>query len=275
MAHRDGTIIGAELREVIEPCGLTVDQVRSCMRRLVAEGLFDRTGEGRAAVFSATNAGRLMLGSMMQRHRLAYTQDAAGKGWDRKWRLVAFAIPEARRAARDEFRDRLLALGAAPIHNGLYVSPHRWDTEVSAEAQRLGIADYVTTSTTDDLSVGGETNPKSLAERLWALDDVGERYRQFVDTYRDVPAELEAMRKRGERLAERDFLPGALHIAIVFNQCFEVDPMLPPELLPRPWPGRNARELLARCRRLGVLARADRTGPALFEVFDETLESVR
>jgi len=274
MAHRDGTILGSELAEVTEPCGLTVDQVRSCLRRLVGEGLFEREGEGREARYLATTAGRLALGSMMARHRLAFAQDAAGRGWDRSWRLVAFAIPESKRAARDEFRDRLLALGAAPIHNGVYVSPHRWDAEVRAEAQRLGIAGHVTTASTDDLDIGGETNPRAMAAQLWPLDEVAARYEDFIATYQDVPAALEEMHRRHERISDRDFLPGALHIAIRFNQCFELDPMLPPELLPRPWPGRQAREILARCRRLGVLAREDKTGPALFHAFDEIILSL-
>ena len=43
------------------------------------------------------------------------------------------------------------------------------------------------------------------------------------------------------------------------------------ELLPKPWPGREARDLLARCRRLGVLARSEKSGPALFTVFDDAI----
>lgn len=271
LAHRNGDIVPDELWSVTEACGLTADQVRSCLRRLVAEGLFTRSGEGRDAVFTATAEGSAVLSAMMARHVLAYAQDAAGRGWDRQWRLVAFAIPEAKRSARDVFRDRLLALGAAPIHNGLYVSPHRWATEVASEIDRLGITDYVTTSTTDDLNVGGVTDPRAIAASLWPLDRIAETYRAFIDTYRDVPDRLDDMRRRGERLSEADFLPGALHIAIRFNQCFELDPMLPPELLPKPWPGREARDILTRCRRLGVLAREDKKGPALFRVFDEVI----
>lgn len=274
LAHRNGDIVTQELWPVTEACGLTSDQVRSCLRRLVAEGLFERDGEGRDAVLRATHAGAATLSSMAARHVLSYAQDAAGRGWDRRWRLVAFAIPESKRAARDAFRDRLLALGAAPIHNGLYVSPHRWESEVATEADLLVIAEHVTSATTDDLTVGGVTDPRAIAAELWPLDDIAARYRDFIDTYRDVPDQLEDMRRRGERLSEADFLPGALHIAIRFNQCFELDPMLPPELLPKPWPGREAREVLARCRRLGVLAREDKSGPALFRVFDDVIATL-
>lgn len=271
LAHRDGTVHGSELYPVAEACGIPAETVRSCMRRLVGEGLFERTGEGRDALFRATREGRSALELTQQRHLLAYAQDAAGRGWDRRWRLVAFAVPESRRGSRDRFRDHLMVLGGGPLQPGLYVSPHRWEHEVLEEAARLGITEHVSLASTDDLVVDGESNPRLIARRLWDLDAVAARYRSFVETYRSVPEALEAMRARGERLSEADFLPGALRVAIRFNECFESDPLLPPELLDKPWPGREARELLARCRRLGVLARGDKSGPALFKVFDEAV----
>lgn len=271
LAHRDGTVHGAELYRVAEECGIAVETVRSCLRRLIAEGLFDREGEGREAVFSATAAGRAHIDVTEQRHLLAYAQDAAGRGWDRRWRLVSFAIPEARRSARDEFRDHLLALGGAVLQPGVYVSPHRWEADIRAEATRLGIDENVVTASTDDLDVSGEVDPRAIVARLWPIDDLARRYGDFIDTYRGVPDQLEAMRRRGERISEHDFLAGVLQLAIRFNSCFESDPLLPPELLPRPWPGREARDVLARCRKLGVLAREEKAGPTLFRVFDDAI----
>jgi predicted transcriptional regulator len=139
MAQADGTIHAAEVYPVAEACTLTSEQVRSCLRRLVSEGLFERSGEGRDARYEATPAGLRVLESAVERTRLAYAQDAAGRGWDRQWRLVAFAIPETKRAARDGFRDTLLDLGGAPVQNGLYVSPHAWTTEIRDAAERLGV----------------------------------------------------------------------------------------------------------------------------------------
>jgi phenylacetic acid degradation operon negative regulatory protein len=274
MAHRDGSIIASELYSVLEPCGLTVDQVRSQMRRLVAEGLFERDGEGRDATYRATPAGAAALAAVTTRHTLAYAQDAAGRGWDRMWRIVAFAIPESRRADRDAFRDTLLRLGAAPLQNGVYVSPHRWEKEVQGEIERHDIAQYVNLATTEDLSVGGVTDPRRIAATLWPLDDIARRYQEFIEAYRGVPEMLERMRRSGRRISEEEWLPGALLIAIRFNQSFEIDPLLPPELLPRPWPGREARQLLAACRKLGILTREDKSGPALFSVFDDAISNL-
>src|SRR5947199_579873 len=101
MTQANGNVDASELYDVAGACGLTADQVRSCLRRLVDEGLFVRSGEGRDANYQATERGMAALGSTVERTRLAYAQDAAGRGWDRKWRLVAYAVPEPRRAARD------------------------------------------------------------------------------------------------------------------------------------------------------------------------------
>lgn len=274
MAHHDGTIVAAELHPVADACGLTADQVRSCLRRLVGEGLFTREGDGREAVYHVTLAGMRVLGSTMERTRLAYAQDAAGRGWDRTWHLVAFAVPEAKRAARDAFRDHLLDLGGAAIQNGLYVSPHRWEKDVVAGAERLGVVDNVTLASTEELEVGGERDPRAIAARLWPIEAVAARYQAFVDVYEGVPDQLDRMRRNKERLAEADFLPGSLVIGIKFQDCFNKDPLLPPELLPRPWPGRRARDLLARSRRLGILVREDHNKPALFAPFDDVVETI-
>lgn len=271
LAHRDGTVHGEELYRVATACGIGIETVRSCMRRLIGDGLFERHGEGRDAWFSATDAGRAALDVTAQRHLLAYAQDAAGRGWDRRWRMVSFAIPESRRSARDSLRDQLLTLGGAAVQPGVYLSPHRWDAEIEAEATRLGITEHVATWSTDDLALGSERDPRVLAARLWPLEDVAARYDGFIETYRGVPDALERLRRDGRRIGEDDFLVGVLHIAVRFNECFELDPLLPPELLPRPWPGRAARQLLAQCRKLGALARAQKQGPALFRVFDDAI----
>lgn len=274
MAHENGTIVADELMPVAEACGQSAEQVRSCLRRLVKEGLFVREGAGRTARYRATEAGLKALGTNLERHRLAYVQDHAGRGWDRRWRLVAFGVPESRRTARDAFRDRLLQLGGAPITNGLYVSPHRWDKDVAADAERLGVADAVTQATTDDLNVGGVSDPREIVTRLWPVADIAARYDAFVDKYRDVPAALENMRKRHERLPDAVFLPGALAMSVEFASVFSDDPLLPPELLPRPWPGRTARELLVRSRRLALVLREQHNRPALFRSFDDLIESI-
>jgi phenylacetic acid degradation operon negative regulatory protein len=274
MAHEDGTIHAAEVYPVAEACGQTADQVRSCLRRLTAEGLFEREGTGRDAFYKATETGSAALGAYLERTRLAYVQDAAGRGWDRHWHLVGFAVPEHRRAARDALRDRLLLLGGAAIQGGLYVSPHPWHTDARATAEHLGISEFVTLASTDDLEVGGEHDPRELARKLWPLDDLSRQYQALLDRFDWVVPGLVEMKDRKEKLPDSAFLPMALAMAVAFADTFNRDPLLPPELLPRPWPGRAARDLVARSRRLAVGLRQSPGRPALFRLFDEAVEAL-
>lgn len=274
MAHEDGLLVAAEIYPVAEACGQSPEQVRSCLRRLVAESLFVRDGSGRNAQFRATDEGRSVLASTVERTRRAYVQDVEGRGWDGRWRLVAFAVRESRRAARDSLREQLRVLGGASIQGGLYVSPHPWHDDVRALAERLGLAEGITLATTDDLEVDGEREPRELARRLWPVDELAERYRRFVTEFSWVPATLATMRERHERLPDADFLPGALAMAVAYAESFNDDPLLPPELVPRPWPGRAARDLLVKSRR-GALALRQVSGrPALFRIFDETVDAL-
>jgi phenylacetic acid degradation operon negative regulatory protein len=271
MLRSDGTLDASDLYPVAEACGQTPEQVRSCLRRLVSEGMFERHGEGRDARYHATEHGRRTMSANLERTRIAFAQDAAGRGWDRKWNLVAFAIPEAKRASRDAFRDRLLDLGGAAIQNGLYVSPRPWDRPVRSQAERLDVLEHVTFASTDDLEIGGMTDPREIASRLWPVEELGLRYRAFIDDNRAVPDLLEQRRRDRQRLTEAEFLPGSLSFGIAFQECFNDDPLLPPELLPRPWPGRDARELMISCRRLGVLLREEHDKPKLFAPWDDLL----
>jgi phenylacetic acid degradation operon negative regulatory protein len=194
MVHPDGSVDAAELLPVAAACGLSADQVRSCLRRMVAEGLCTREGTGRDARYLPTDEGRRAVEGYLERTRLAYAQDLAGRGWDRHWHLVAFGIPEARRAGRDALRERLVALGGASIHNGLYVSPHPWDAEVRAVADAHGVLDAVTLVSTDELEVGGDADPRRLASRLWPLDDLARRYERFIEHHTFVAGFLEDLR---------------------------------------------------------------------------------
>src|SRR5258706_461502 len=51
MAHENGTVVADEVLPVAEACGQSVEQVRSCLRRLVQEGLFRREGRGTDAMW--------------------------------------------------------------------------------------------------------------------------------------------------------------------------------------------------------------------------------
>ena len=273
VAHHDGTIAAADAFAVADACGRSAEQVRSCLRRLVSEGLFVRDGVGQRATYTPTDAGLRELSTMGSRALRAKAQDHERDEWDGRWHLVAFAIPESRRAARDALREHLGALGGAPIHNGLYVSANPWEKDVVAVAVDLAVAGHLTQVTTDQLVVGGESDPSVLAARLWKLDALADRYQLFVDRWSQVSDSLECMRRQHAQLPDTAFLPGALAMALAYQSCFDADPLLPAALLPRPWPGRAARDLLVRSRRQALEIRAEGGRPALFATYHDLVEA--
>ena len=268
VARRDGSIRAEDVYRVADASGQTKEQVRSCLRRLVREGLYERSGSGRDAVYRPTAIGAATLGTRLRRVRLSFAQDAAGRGWDRHWRLAAFAVPEVNRASRDALRDRLRELGGAPIQGGLYASPHPWESDVRTAAAEFGVVDHLTLATTDELEVGGERDPRRLATLLWPVEEVGAAYGRFVDTYRHLPVELEALRSNRGRVSDAELFPRMLAMGVDHDEISALDPFLPPELLPRPWAGRSARELVIKCRRLAHQVRESGTGTGLFDNYD-------
>ena len=274
VARHDGCIPAADAFAVADACGRSAEQVRSCLRRLVGEGLFARDGVGQRALYNPTEAGLRALAGFGARALQAHAQDTERDSWDGRWHLVAFAVPEARRAARDALRDQLGLLGGAAVHNGLYVSAHPWDKDVTTTADEFDITEHITLATTTELVVGGEAEPAALAARLWPLDELAARYQAFLDRWSFVVARLTEMQRADQQLADSAFLPGALAMALAYRACFDTDPLLPAELLPQPWPGRAARELLVDSRRLALRIRAAGGLPTLFATFHDLVDSL-
>lgn len=246
LVRENGTVDAGELYAVAARLGMSDQQVRLCVKRLVAEGRFTQDGRGRKATLHAVAdvTGSLAPDAAYVRH--AYRQDAGLEPWDGTWHLFAFAIPESRRAARDALREHLLHLGAASVQSGLYVTANPVAELVEARARELGVIDTLTRLTTTELRIGGITEPRALAAALWPLAEIAQRHEQLAVFAEACLARLDAEPSDAERLTT------AIELAARFTAAMEPDPLLPPELLPRPWPGAGARRLAADCwNRLG------------------------
>ncbi len=240
MLRDDATIDAGALYDVAGELGMTDQQVRLCIKRLVADGQFTQDGRGRKAVLRATDELRSTITPDRDYIRFMYAQDRGDAPWDGRWHVVAFAVPESVRAARDAMRDAIVRLGGAAIQGGLYVSPNDWDSEISAAAEQLGISEHVTTMTTADLAVGDLIEPRALAAHLWPLDEIAERHRRLLAVAdRALLALPDTTPTRQQTIA--------IELAAEFTRAVEPDPLLPPELLPQSWIGAAARAKVAAC----------------------------
>ncbi|MBT2481332.1 PaaX family transcriptional regulator C-terminal domain-containing protein [Streptomyces sp. ISL-94] len=243
LIREDGTVSADELYTVAETLGMSDQQVRLCVKRLVAENRFTHEGRGRKALLHATEDTTRALAPNADFLQYAFDQDAGLAPWDGVWHLAAFAVPEAARTARDALRDTLVHLGGAPLQGGLYVCANAWEPYVEDAAHRLGAHGGLTLLTTTDLRRGGTQEPAELVRRLWPLQEIADRYHRLG----------RIARPRLDRLTGPDGLsPSALltiavELAAELTRAMEPDPLLPPQLLPQPWPGTEARGLVARC----------------------------
>ncbi|MEU6263521.1 PaaX family transcriptional regulator C-terminal domain-containing protein [Saccharopolyspora shandongensis] len=266
MIRADATIDAGELYDVANALGMSDQQVRLCIKRLVAEGRFTHEGRGRKAILRATGATTSVLGPDLDFIRFMYEQDRGLAPWDGRWHLAAFAVPESARSARDAMRDTILRLGGAPIQGGLYVCANAWEDRIRAAAADLDVSDHVTTLTTTDLSIGTDTGARALAERLWPIDDIAEGHRRLL-----AVAEKTLPALRGASRTER--LTLAISLAAEFTRAMEPDPLLPPQLLPQPWVGTAARAAVAAC--WSELLKSEHEQPIrLFDWYSEAIKQI-
>ncbi|MEV6597899.1 PaaX family transcriptional regulator C-terminal domain-containing protein [Actinoplanes sp. NPDC051346] len=269
MVREDGTVDADGLYTVAGALGMTDQQVRLCVKRLVAEGRFTHEGRGRKAVLRTSADVTGAIAPEIGYVRYAYRQDRGDAPWDGTWHLFAFAIPESARAARDTLRDTILRLGAAAVQGGLYVTANPVAPSVEAAARHLGVLGSVTFLTSRDLRVGDHRDPAALAGTLWPLEDLAARYDRLA-----ALAQAGLDRLAGPApLSDTDQLVIALELAAEFTHAMDPDPLLPPELLPQPWSGAHARHLAARCW-TGLLAHrpeATTARPRLFQLYADVI----
>jgi phenylacetic acid degradation operon negative regulatory protein len=61
----------------------------------------------------------------------------------------------------------------------------------------------------------------------------------------------------------------AVELAAELSRAMEPDPLLPPQLLPRPWPGTQTRELIARCWAALHERDSGEARPTLFRLYSD------
>ncbi|MCY9786690.1 transcriptional regulator [Nocardiopsis sp. EMB25] len=272
LVRGDGTVDAGELYAVAGLLGMTDQQVRLCVKRLVAEGRFTHEGRGRKALLRATPDATGAIDPDVDLVRHAYRQDHGLAPWNGTWYLFAFAVPESRRTARDALRDTLLHLGATPLQGGLYVCANPITPLVEIRAHELGVSSALTHLTSDDLRVGDLTDPTALAAALWPLDEIAERHSRLAALARACLDRIDAP----EALTGPERLTMAVRLAAAFTEAMEPDPLLPPELLPQPWEGAESRRLAAAC--WSALAEADAadgaspSGPRLFSLYEGVMD---
>lgn len=158
--------------------------------------------------------------------------DAPGK-WNNKWTVVQFQFDAKQRVQRDRLRSLLNVEGFATIGSGVFIHPRSPSRGLISAINSLKTREAITVFTGASLPA---KDARTFAKSVWDLRAVSMRYQQFRSHFGALPSRVDTL---------ADSTAFAARFALVFDYLGAAwaDPELPPELLPRSWPGDKARTL--------------------------------
>lgn len=221
--------IGALIR-IMSAFGLSEQAVRQAVSRMSRQGWLQAHRSGQRAYYAVTPRGRRRIEELSPRIYGPVIE------WDGRWRLIGYAIGEARRERRERLRKELSALGWAMLSPSTWISPSGSVDAARAAAESAGTLDAI------DLFVAeyrGPASDRELIARCWDLEAIAGAYRDFIDRYR--PA-YERELERAD-LSDEAALAQRLWLVHDYRKFAYLDPGLPSELLPAHWPGTAAAAL--------------------------------
>ncbi len=214
----------ATLLDALGCLGIEEKAARQALTRTAGEGLLESSRHGRRVLWDLTTKGHELLDEGTRR---IYGFMRQHPPWDGEWLVLAVTIPEAQRQLRHRLRTRLTWLGLGSPTSGLWISTDPGKSaEVHDVIRQLGLDDQAFAWTGPASVIGNESR---LLSQAWDLEEVEDRYLQFIDVFesRRPDSPREAFRAQVEMVQEWRRFPF-------------LDPDLPTELLDHDWPGPRA-----------------------------------
>ncbi|WP_433317398.1 PaaX family transcriptional regulator [Micromonospora sp. CA-269861] len=243
-ADLPSTAVIAILREF----GVSESSARAALSRLVKRGLIATRGKGRPPVYHLTPEAIAKHRSRM-RHFLNF--GARPVPWTGEWVQASFSIPNSGQAFRHALRRSLSTLGFVGLYDSVWIRPGSDAAPVRDALREL--LHHVEGARWSVLHVrfDEEAGPHGPAS-AYDLTTLASAYSGFIQQY----AELREAARDGEVDAARA-LVARTSAMDSWRKFADIDPDLPPHLLPEPWPRQEARETFLDIHTgLGSLAQA-------------------
>jgi phenylacetic acid degradation operon negative regulatory protein len=227
---RSESLPSAALVDLLAEFDVNPSGARAALSRLSTRGLLVGNKEGRNTYYRVADGFRQVLpyGPI---HTRAFAKPR--NDWDGVWTLVAFTVPEDQRRLRPMLRSRLQSLGFAPLYDGLWASPHKPGKELEI-ALEVAPAQSCTVVRATELP----SRARLPVSSAWSLDELGDSYSEFVQTFRPIVRRLE----RGA-IDSTDALVNRTRANYRWWVFAVSDPDLPATLLPRKWPRAEAHDI--------------------------------
>lgn len=165
------------------------------------------------------------------------------KGWDGKWRVIFFDIPEDLREVRDDLRSELRKLGFGLWQRSAWLTPFDITQELNSYLDKQNLSDLVQVVAGERF---GKLSDRDFAAKIWPLNEINRRYRRLLAGWADELKKESAAEERVEAASSFQ------------NQYFDIladDPQLPVELLPSDWVGDKATKLFGKLKSFLTVSR--------------------
>jgi phenylacetic acid degradation operon negative regulatory protein len=218
IAPRGGSVWLGTLLAFFERLDIEGGVVRTAMSRLAADGWLERSKVGRNSFYRLADKGRRTFDAATR-----HIYDPPPSDWTGRFELLLIGAGEDRDASREALKNA----GFGTPLPGVWVAPSGAPVpEEAAGAIRLEV------SAEDD-------SGRRLLRESWPLDRTADAYLKFMKIFEP----LRGWAGRREAIADADAFTARILLIHRYRRVVLRDPLLPPALLPRNWPGRAARQL--------------------------------
>ncbi|MCP5542450.1 MAG: hypothetical protein H7A49_00945 [Akkermansiaceae bacterium] len=152
------------------------------------------------------------------------------RGWDGKWRMILFDLPETQRSLRNEFRKMLHSSRFGGLQGSVWISPDPLGELRDRLKDSLPACSVMTMF--EGTPCGGET-PADVVATTWDFTRIGEAY----DLHQD---HLLALRDHAAQMDGETLLHWGATERKLWADCLEADPLLPRELWPDNYHGEES-----------------------------------
>lgn len=245
IAPRGGSVWIGSLIEAMDGFGVSERLVRTSVFRLSGDGWLEASPVGRKSYYVLTDEGERRFDQATQR---IYGEPR--QRWSGDWCILLLGGVSAER--REPLRKELGWLGFGAIGGSVLAHPAPNQEELRTLLEAQAVAEDVVVLTGRSAGTPQDQQLRSLAKKSWNLDDIDQRYQEFVARFRPV---YRAVETATAIEPEQAFQIRTLLIQ-EYRKILLRDPVLPVDLLPGDWHGLGAYQL---CRNLyrAVFAAAD------------------
>ncbi|MFE3973665.1 MULTISPECIES: phenylacetic acid degradation operon negative regulatory protein PaaX [unclassified Peribacillus] len=222
--------IGSLIR-LLKEFGHNEQGVRVAVSRMVKQGWIQSEKQGNKSYYFLTDRGVQRMDEAANRIYKMKPND-----WDGKWRVLMYTIPEDKRQLRDDFRKELIWSGFGSFSSGCWISPNNLEKQIHRLIEKYDINEYV------DFFISEYKGPKenqSLVEKSWHLEEIENKYEEFIEKYSKQFIVHQSIISRGE-MSDADCFVERTNLVHEYRKFLFIDPGLPKELLPSKWNGNHA-----------------------------------